>query len=124
MQKPHKIKLLVDLNKIVNTTIDLKIIENNSDTNVIVDTNNQYIVIYTHREKTINKYRITFNINWDDYKLISSLWHWGLELDFGGGIKYNFIPSTNYQIVSQNKTDPLTNKVDLTITCDGYLENV
>lgn len=124
MEKPHKIKLLVDLSKSVDTVIDLRIIENISDTNVIVDTNNQYIVIYTHRENTINKYRITFNINWDDYKLISPQWHWGLQLDFGGDIIYNFIPSGNYQIISQSKTDPLTNKVDLTISCDGYLENV
>jgi hypothetical protein len=108
----------------VETFIDLKIIENISDTNVVVDTNNDYIVIYTHREHTINKYRITFNINWDDYKLISPLWHWGLQLDFGDGVTYNFIPSTNYQIISQNKTDPKTNKIDLTISCDGYLENV
>jgi hypothetical protein len=123
MEKPHKIRLLINTWIYVNTIIDLRIIENNSDSNVIVDTNNEYIVIYTHREKTINKFRITFNITWNDYKIISPWWHWGLQLDFGG-ITYNFIPSSNYQIINQNKSDPLNPKFDLTITCDGYLENV
>ncbi len=124
MQKLHKIKLLTHPWIYVETLIDLRIIENNSDANVVVDTNNEYIVIYTHRERTINKYKIIFNISWDDYKLISPFWHWGIELNFGGGITYNFIPLTNYQIINQSKTDPKTNKIDLTIFCDGYLENV
>jgi hypothetical protein len=122
MEKPHTIRLLANTSVSVNTIIDLRIIENNSDTNVVVDTNNQYIVIYTHRERTLNKYRISFTITWDDYKLISPLWHWGLQLDFGGGITYDFIPSTNYQITS-SKIDPTTNKPDINVVCDGFLES-